>query len=269
MNKILLVGCGHMGSALLSSWFKKTSFSFSVIDPNNYKNIKKKYSKKVSVFKTIEAIQDINKFNIIIFAIKPQIAKQVISEFHSISNKNILFISIVAGKRFSFFDKYFNTKKQIVRVMPNMPALVERGMSCLVSNKLTSKKNKKIAKKLFDIVGKTIWLKKESDLDKITAISGSGPAYLFMFIEYFESVARDLGFTSVIAKQLVYQTALGSIELLVKDMRSAKQLKESIAVKGGTTEAAINVFEKNSLFKKIIKNAIKNAYHRSIKLGEN
>jgi len=269
MNKILLVGCGHMGSALLSSWFKKTSFNFSVIDPNNYKHIKKKYSKKVSVFKTIEAIQDINKFNIIIFAIKPQIAKQVVSAFHSISNKNILFISILAGKKFSFFDKYFNTKQQIVRVMPNMPALVERGMSCLVSNKLTSKKNKKIAKELFDIVGKTIWLKKESDLDKITAISGSGPAYLFMFIEYFESVARDLGFTSVIAKQLVYQTALGSIELLVKDIRSAKQLKESIAVKGGTTEAAINVFEKNSLFKKIIKNAIKNAYHRSIKLGEN
>ena len=80
-----------------------------------------------------------------------------------------------------------------------------------------------------------------------------------MFIEYFESIVRDLGFTSAIAKQLVYQTALGSIELLVKVIRSAKQLKESIAVKGGTTEAAINVFEKNSLFKKIIKNAIKNA----------
>ena len=83
-----------------------------------------------------------------------------------------------------------------------------------------------------------------------------------------ESIAKELGFTSVIAKQLVYQTALGSVELLVKDKRSAKQLKESIAIKGGTTEAAINVFEKKYQFKKIIKNAVKAAYHRSIRLGK-
>ena len=268
MNKILLIGCGHMGSALLASWYENTSFSFVVIDPKNYRSIKKKYSKKISTFKTIDAIQDINIFNIIIFAIKPQIAKQVITKFYSISNKHILFISIMAGKKISFFEKYFNSKQQIIRVMPNMPALVEKGMSCLVSNKATSRKNKKITKELFGIIGKTLWLKKESDLDKITAISGSGPAYFFMFIEYFESVVRDLGFTSVIAKQLVYQTALGSIELLVKDKRSAKKLKESIAIKGGTTEAAINIFEKKSQFKKIIKNAVKAAHHRSIKLGK-
>ena len=117
----------------------------------------------------------------------------------------------MAGKKFSFFEKYFNSKQQIVRVMPNMPALVEKGMSCLVSNKTTSKKNKKITKKLFEIVGKTLWLKEESELEKITAISGSGPGYYFIFIEYLESIAKELGFTSVIAKQLVYQTALGSV----------------------------------------------------------
>ena len=84
-----------------------------------------------------------------------------------------------------------------------------------------------------------------------------------------ESVAKELGITSINAKKLVYQTALGSIELLVKDKRSAKQLKESIAIKGGTTEAAINIFEKKSQFKNIIRNAIKAAYCRSIKLGKN
>ena len=269
MNKILLVGCGHMGSALLASWYNKTSFRFGVIDPKNYKNIKNKYSKKVLTFKTIEAIPNINKYNIIIFAIKPQIAERVIAKFQSISNKNILFISIMAGKKFIFFNKYFNAKQQIIRVMPNMPALVGKGMSCLISNKATSRKNKIITKNLFEIIGKTIWLKKESELDKITAISGSGPAYYFIFIEYLESVAKELGITSINAKKLVYQTALGSIELLVKDKRSAKQLKESIAIKGGTTEAAINIFEKKSQFKNIIRNAIKAAYCRSIKLGKN
>ena len=105
-------------------------------------------------FKTIDAIQDINKFNIIIFAIKPQVAEKVIVKINSISNKNVLFISIMAGKKFSFFDKYFHSKQQIVRVMPNMPALVEKGMTCLVSNKLTSKKNKIIVSNLFKLVGK-------------------------------------------------------------------------------------------------------------------
>ena len=114
-----------------------------------------------------------------------------------------------------------------------------------------------------------VWTKDESNsLDKITAISGSGPAYYFIFIEYLETIARELGITSINAKKLVYQTALGSIELLVKDKRNAKQLKESIAIKGGTTEAAFNVFEKKSQFKKIIKKAIKAAYYRSIKLGK-
>ena len=268
MKKILLVGCGHMGSALLSPWYKKTLLNFSVIDPYNYKNIKQKYSKKVSVFKTINEIYDINKFDIIIFAIKPQIAREVIEKFNSISKKDILFISIIAGKKFSFFDKYLNSKQQIVRVMPNMPVFVKKGMSCLVSNKLTSAKNKKTSKELFDELGKTLWLKKESDLDKVTAISGSGPAYYFLFIEYLESIAKELGFTPLMARQLVYQTALGSIELLLQDKRSAQQLKKTIAIQGGTTEAAISVFEKKSQFKKIIRKAIKAAFNRSIKLGK-
>ena len=257
-----------MGSALLASWHNKTTFSFTVVDPNNYKRIKKKYAKKVSTFKTIDEIKNINKFNIIVFAIKPQIARQVIIKFNAISNKNVLFISIMAGKKFNFFDKYFKAKQKIIRVMPNMPALVGKGMSCLVSNKAASRKNKKITKELFEIIGKTLWLKNESELDKITAISGSGPGYYFIFIEYLESIAKELGFTSIIAKQLVYQTALGSIELLLKDKRSAKELKESIVVKGGTTEAAINIFEKKSQFKKIIRNAVKAAYFQSVKIGK-
>ncbi len=268
MKKILLVGCGHMGSALLFSWLKKTSFNFSVIDPYNYKNIKQKFSKKISTFKTIDEIYDINKFDIIIFAIKPQIAKKVIEKFNLISKKNILFISIIAGKKFSFFNRYLNSKQQIVRVMPNMPVFVEKGMSCLVSNTLTTRKNKKTSKELFEKIGKAIWLKKESDLDKVTAISGSGPAYFFLFVEYLESIAKELGFTSLIARQLVYQTAIGSIELLLQDKKNAKQLKESIAVQGGTTEAAISIFEKKSQFKKTIRSAIKAAYNRSIKLGK-
>ena len=267
MKKILIVGCGHMGSALLDAWYKNTSFKFSIIDPKTHTALKKKYNKRVSIYKSIKEINNVNQFNIIIFAVKPQIVQKVVSQFSSINNKKILFLSIVAGKKINFFKEYLIHPHQIVRAMPNMPALVEKGMTCLISNNLTSNKNKIIASNLFKFVGKTFWLNNESDIDKVTAVSGSGPAYFFLFIENIISESIKLGLKKKVAEQLVLQTALGSIDLLLKSKKSAGELKNSIAVKGGTTEAAINIFESKSLFKKIINKALFAAYNRSIKIG--
>ncbi len=269
MIKILLVGCGHMGSALLSSWLKKTKYSFSVLDPSEPKKITKKFKKKIIYFKSINEIKNINQFNVIIFAVKPQIANTVVKQFNKSYKKNILYISIVAGKKINSFKKDINPFIEIVRVMPNMAAVIEQSISCLVSNSSVSKKNIKIAENLFKIVGKTIWFKKESDLDKATSISGSGPGYYFLFIECLEAVAKELGFNSNIAKKLVYQTAKGSVDLLEHSDDDAKKLKNTIAVRGGTTEAAINVFQKNHQLKKIIKQAIMAALKKSIDLGKN
>jgi len=267
MNRVLLVGCGHMGSILLHAWYKKKSYNISVIDPNSYINIKKKYNNKITVYQSLNKIKKINKFNTIIFAVKPQIAKQVVSQFKNLFGKEILFISIIAGKKIVFFDKNLDHSHQIIRAMPNLPAQVKKGITCLVANNMTTKKNRNIAKDLFINVGKTIWLKKESDIDKVTAISGSGPAYFFLFIQYLISKAIQLGLKPNISKELVYQTALGSIDLLIKDNKNALELRKKIAITGGTTEAAINVFEKNLKFKKIIGQAIEAAYNRSKKLG--
>jgi len=267
MNKILLVGCGHMGSALLNSWFKKKELQISVIEPNNYNNLKKKYNNKIFIYKSFQEIKTIKNFNTIIFAIKPQIAKEVVSQFNFLSSNKTLFITIIAGKKINFFEKYLNYPHQIIRAMPNMPALVKKGMTCCVSNKMTTLKNKNFARNLFECVGKVIWLKKESDINKVTAISGSGPAYYFLFIEHLISKAVLLGLKPSVAKELIYQTGIGSLELLTKNHTSANELRKIIAVKGGTTEAAINVFEKNSKLKKIIGQAIEAAYYKAIKLG--
>ena len=270
MKKILLVGCGHMGTALLNAWFKKKSFLISIIDPKTYKSLNKKYSgRKISIYKSINQIKKLEQFNVIVFAVKPQIAKEVVSEFNYLKNKNILFISIIAGKKINFFTKHLVYPHSIIRAMPNMPALVEKGMTCFVSNNLTNKSQKLLASKLFKVVGKVIWLNEELDIDKITAISGSGPAYYFLFIEQIISEAIKLGLKKSVAKELVYQTALGSIHMLHKSERSAEELKKIIAVKGGTTEAAINVFENKSKFRTIISKALKAAFNKSKKLGNN
>ena len=267
MKKILLVGCGHMGSNLLKQWVQKKSYNISVIDPKTYRVLKKKYSKKISIYKSIDNIKNIEIYKIIIFAVKPQNIDKIISEYKSLKNLNVLYLSIIAGKKISFFKKQLSNSNQIIRVMPNMGAFTNQSMTSLVANKFTTKKNKLIASDLFKSVGKIIWLKNEKDIDKVTAVSGSVPAYFFLFVELLISQATKLGLKKNIAKELVYQTAIGSIDLLIKSNKNADVLKNNIAVKGGTTEAAIKIFEKNAKLKKIINLALNSAYKRSIDLG--
>ena len=253
MNKILLIGCGHMGLALLRAWHRKTSNFFTVIDPKQYKKLNRWHKKRVSAFNNINKIKNTQHFDIIIFAVKPQIANKAMKQFIDLTyKKNVLFISIIAGKKIIFFNNFLPLKNQFIRVMPNMPAFVEEGMSCLVSNKEVSRQNKNKASALFGTVGKILWFKHENELDKVTAISGSGPGYFFLFIDLLEKAAAELGFNKKILKQLVHQTALGSIRLLIRDNKSAEKLTQNIAIKGGTTEAAIKIFKKNNQLKKIM-----------------
>ena len=270
MNRVLLVGCGHMGSALLNEWINLKSHSLTVIDPLSYNFLKKKYYKnKVRFFDKTPNQNEIKKFDIIIFAIKPQIAKKVLNEYRNFQlKKNILIVSIIAGKRISFFKKNIKNSIQIVRVMPNMPALIGEGVSCLVSNKSTSKKNIKIINNLFLKVGKTIWLKNEIEIDKATAISGSGPGYVFTLIDAFEKASQQIGFPKKIAREMVLSTILGSVKLMEKTKKEPSDLADSIAVKGGTTEAGIKILQKNKPYK-IMYNTFLAAYQRASKLGKN
>ena len=224
--------------------------------------------KKTKIYKHFKDIKNINNFHLIIFAVKPQISYKVVSQFKSI-NKNTIIISIMAGKKIKFFEKIIGKSNRVYRIMPNMPVIVNKGMSSIVSNKKSSASVKKNIENLFNNFGKVLWLKKESDIDKVTAISGSGPGYFFLFIEHMLSEALSLGFDKRIIKTLIYQTALGSIILLNKSNFTAKELRKSIAIQGGTTEAAINVFQKNKNLQKLINRALKAAYKKSLELGKN
>ncbi len=258
-----------MGSALLNAWYKKTSNYFSVVDPNKHITLKKTYKRRVSIFKSIRKIKNIQQFDIIIFAVKPQIATKVMGKFVKLKyKKNVLFVSVIAGKKISFFNNFLPSKNQFVRVMPNMPSLVEEGVSCLVTDKNTSKKNINLITALFAKIGKTYWFSNENELDKVTAISGSGPGYYFLFIDLLEKAAIKLGFTKKIAKELVYQTAFGSIKLLINNSKNAERLTNDIAIKGGTTEAAIRFFKKNDQLKNMIDKAVKTAHKRAVELGK-
>ena len=269
MNKILLVGCGHMGQALLKAWSLKKDCSFVIIDPVQHQHINKNFNSKVKAFKTIEEIKNILLFDIIIFAVKPQIAEQVLKNFiKSNFKKKTVFVSIIAGKKINFYNRFLPKNNQFIRVMPNMPAMINQGMSCLIASKNVSFKNKNKVGSLFSKVGKILWLKNELEINKITAISGSGPGYIFLFIDAFEKASLQLGLGEKITKQLVHQTLLGSIHLLFADKISAEVLANNIAIKGGTTEAALYQFKNNKILHRTFKKVVKAAYLRANQLGK-
>ncbi|MDB0003745.1 hypothetical protein N9E50_03750 [Alphaproteobacteria bacterium] len=148
-----------------------------------------------------------------------------------------------------------------------MPALIGEGVSCLVSNKNISKNNKKTINDLFLNVGKTIWLKNEIEIDKATAISGSGPGYVFTLIKAFEKASQKIGFSKKIAREMVLFSILGSAKLMEKSKKEPSDLANSIAVKGGTTEAGIKILEKYKT-EKIMYDTFLAAYKRATKLGK-
>ena len=269
MNKILLIGCGHMGAALLKAWISKTDYSFIVVDPSQFKKINRIFNNRVVAFKDIGSIKNTNLIDIIIIAVKPEITIQVMKSLSKhIFSKKIIYLSIVAGKKINFFNKFLPKNNQFIRVMPNMPVLVNQGMSCLFANENVSSKNKKTINSLFLQVGKTLWLKNEIEINKVTAISGSGPGYIFLIVDAFEKAALQLGLDKIATKKLVHQTILGSINLLTKENLSASTLAQNIAVKGGTTEAALNKFKNKKILHETFKKAIKAAFIRANQLGK-
>lgn len=269
MSKVLLIGCGHMGSALLNSWMGIKSYSFAVIDPHNFRNLKNKfYNNNVKIFDQTPTQKQIKKFDIIIFAIKPQLSKQVLSEYRDFEFKKNSFIgSIIAGKKINFFKKNIRNSQQIVRIMPNMPALIAQGVSCYIPNKYLSKNNEKKIEILFSRVGKIIKLKNENQIDMATAVSGSGPGYIFTLIDALEKASCKIGFSKSVSRELILSTILGSVELMKKTNEEADKLANSIAVKGGTTEAGLKVLQKNNIHR-IIHNTFLAAYKRASKLGK-
>ena len=269
MSKVLLVGCGHMGTALVKSWLNLKSYSFTIVDPYNYKKLTKIFiNQKIEILYTPPAQREIKKFNLIIFAVKPQIADKVLFEYKSFEfKKNTIISSIIAGKKINFFKKRIKNANQLVRIMPNMPALISNGITCFVSSNNLSKNNKKKINELFLKVGKTVWLKNENQIDKATAISGSGPGYIFALINSFEKAAQKLGFSKAQSRELVLTTMLGSIYLMQQTKKDPEELEKSIAVKGGTTEAGINNLKNNNI-DKIIYQTYMSAYKKAKILGK-
>ena len=203
--------------------------------------------------------------DIVVLAVKPQVLRSVCEALSSLpARPEQLFISIAAGIPVTAIDAWLGGGRALVRCMPNTPALLQLGATGLYANPRVSKAQQSVAQQILDAVGICLWVGEEDALDAVTAISGSGPAYFFYFIECLEAAGVKLGLPEEVAGRLARQTALGAATMALEE--DVVKLRAQVTSKKGTTEYAINSFESNQL-RRLVEEATGAAARRAKELA--
>ena len=267
LQKLLILGSGKMGSSLLKGLISNNELNFdiSVVEPNLTKDNDDLISEnKIKYFQSIENIKGPD-FDIILFAVKPQIINEICSGVMENLNQEKTFsiISILAGTTVKTFEGYFSSSP-IIRAMPNLAVSEGSGVTALYGNINVEKVFKDTSDKIFSGVGEVIWVDSEDMMDVITATSGSGPAYYFFLTECLSLIAEEMGLSKENADKLSRQVAIGSSDVMKSSTESLANLREKVTSKGGTTEAALEVLmSPDREFYNIFKQALKKAYKKS------
>ena len=267
LQKLLILGSGKMGSSLLKGLMSNNELNFdiSVVEPNLTKDNDDLISEnKIKYFQSIENIKGPD-FDIILFAVKPQVINEVCSGVIENLNQEKTFsvISILAGTTVKTFEGYFSPSP-IIRAMPNLAVSEGSGVTALYGDINAGKAFKDTSDKIFSGVGEVIWVDSEDMMDVITATSGSGPAYYFFLTECLSLIAEEMGLSKENADKLSRQVAIGSSDIMKSSNESLTNLREKVTSKGGTTEAALEILmSPDKEFYNIFKQALKNAYKKS------
>ena len=202
----------------------------------------------------------------IVFAVKPQQLKTVVLSLQPHIQSTLL-ISIAAGIRSSDIARWLDHHSRIIRVMPNTPALIGAGISGMFATAGVEERDRKIAERILGAAGKFVWFEREEQLDAVTAVSGSGPAYVFYFIEALEEAALALDLDAAAARSLALETFLGAARLASESTDSPAVLRAKVTSKGGTTQRALECMESTDVKSQVME-AVKQAAQRARELGE-
>jgi pyrroline-5-carboxylate reductase len=206
--------------------------------------------------------------DIVVLAVKPQVLESVCQTIDDTVQENKpLIISVAAGIRSDDINRWLGGQTAIVRTMPNTPALIQTGATGLFANSFTSAEQKSQAEHILRAAGITVWVDEESKLDAVTALSGSGPAYYFLFMEAMEQTAQKLGLDEKTAHLLTLQTALGAAKMALESNQDCTTLRKNVTSPNGTTERAIQTFE-NSGIREMVEKAMQSAQTRAKELAD-
>ena len=249
-QQITMIGGGNMGRAIASGLLAKGygRSQIQIVEPDQQR--RKTVSDSLGVSCTADFGDLHHETSILILAVKPQIMRPVVENLATVLNLKPtlpLIVSIAAGVTTQQLANWFAQDCRLIRVMPNTPAMVGAGASALFANQNVTNSDKLAANEILDAVGISVWVETESELDAVTALSGSGPAYFFLVLESLEAEAVKLGLDASVARKLAIQTALGSAMLAQQSTEDLATLRRQVTSPGGTTERAVNTLLEHKL----------------------
>ena len=267
-QNLVFIGGGNMASALINGLLTDGTPADSIIvaEPDAVK--RESLAARFGIRSREDNEGAAREADVLILAVKPQILKSVAEELSPmLRQRRPLCLSIAAGIKHESLQRWLGEEVPLVRTMPNTPAMLQAGATGLYASAEVTEQQREQAERIMRSVGLTSWVKNESQMDTVTAVSGSGPAYFFLIMEAMEQAGIDLGLEPGTAHLLTLQTALGAARMAMENAATLAELRASVTSPGGTTEQAIQSFEDNGL-RDIISRAMTSARDKSVELSE-
>lgn len=266
---LLVAGAGKMGGALLEGLIARGLPADQIViqDPAP--------SPEIALFLQQHGIRTAATVaslpappSLILVAVKPQLMDQVFAPLAKLAGPKTVVLSIAAGKTLASFEHHLMPGTAVIRAMPNMPAQVGRGVTACVANAVATAEQKAMASQLLSAVGEVVWLEREDDMDAVTAVSGSGPAYVFLVAECLAEAGRKAGLSPELAQSLARATVAGAGELLHRSDLDAATLRQNVTSPGGTTAAALAMLMGQPGLQDLMTDAVAAAVRRSRELSK-
>ena len=268
-DTLVLAGCGKMGSALLGGWLERgvDATDVTVVEPFEETASRVAQEFGVAVIPAPDDMASDAAPKTIVFAVKPQSVDDTVPAYARFTGADTVFLSIAAGKTIGYFQGKLDNRAAIVRAMPNTPAAVGRGITVACANANTGDDQVRRCDGLLQAVGAVAWIEDECLMDAVTALSGSGPAYVFALTECMAEAGMEAGLPADLANQLARETVSGAGELMRQSSETAGQLRVNVTSPGGTTAAALDILMAGGGLRELMIGAIAAAARRSRELA--
>ncbi len=271
-NKLTFIGGGNMASSLIggliADHLDPASITVSDTNPDVLERLRERYGVHIAADNVEAAVEA----EVIVLAVKPQILHEVCTGLAGLlQTRAALVVSVVAGVRCEDISRWLGGEVAVVRAMPNTPALVQTGATALYANAAVSENQRDLAESILRAAGLTLWVDDEAQMDAVTALSGSGPAYFFRMMESMEAAGVGLGLSEEAAHLLTLQTALGAAKMALESSEPVAELRRRVTSPGGTTEQGLRVMDEHdidALFFRVLKAAHDRSRELATLLGE-
>ncbi len=265
---IAFIGAGNMASSIIGGLVNDGWPAARIIASNRTTGKLDALQKKFGIKTSTDNHQAVTQADVVVLAVKPQMMQTVLNDLApSLDSNKHLLISVAAGTTIESLEQWTSSDFAIVRSMPNTPSLLQCGATGLFANANTSESQKQLTNTIFDAIGISEWVANEALIDSVIAISGSGPAYFFLFMEAMKKTGVELGLDEKTAERLTLQTALGAARMAVESDVDAAELRRRVTSPNGVTEQAINSFQQDGL-EDTVTNAMQSAVRRAQEMAK-